>query len=111
MALAQIEITPQSAADKAWFDFAHQDLHRRLIDYLQPIAPDELTAFVLDPLDVNTPTAIYQHQDMHNQLDALLNTPSYDMTVLDWQDQDSRSNWVNDNYQSHLNYSQIVGFD
>lgn len=110
MSLPQIEDVPQTPEDKAWFDFNHQDLHRRLIDYLQPISPDTLDAWVLDPFEVDQATAIYQHQTMHNELDSLLGTPNYDMTVLNWQDPDSRGNWVNNNYQSHLNYSQIVGF-
>lgn len=112
MGLAQIENVPQTDADKATFDFSHQDLHRMLIEYLQPLFPDEvLDAWVIDPFDAASEVNVYQHQNMHNQLDNLLGTPNYDMTTLNWQDPGSRAGWVNDNYQSHLNYSQIVGFD
>lgn len=111
MPLAQIENVPQTPADKGMFDFAHQDIHRRLIDYLQPLFSESLDAFVLDPFDVQSEVNVYQHQNMHNQIDSLLGTPNYDMTTLNWQDQGSRSDWVNNNYQSHLNYAQIVGFD
>lgn len=111
MPLADIETPPQTDADKAAFDFAHQDIHRKLITYLQPISDAQLDAWVLDPLDVASETTVYQHQAMHDQLDALLGTPNYNMTTLNWKDQGSRAAWVNDNYQAHLNYSQIVGFD
>lgn len=111
MALAQLEFVPQNDDDKHAFDFAHQDIHRRLIEYVQSIAGVPFDAFVLDPFDVNSEVNVYQHQDMHNQLDALLGTPNYDMTTLDWADPESRADWINDNYQAHLNYAQIVGFD
>jgi hypothetical protein len=111
MSLAQIENPPQNAADKAVFDFCHQDLHRRLIDYLQPLNPQVMDAWVLDPFDAGSEVNVYQHQNMHNQIDSLLNTPNYDMTELTWDDPGSRASWVDNNYQSHLNYAQIVGFD
>ena len=111
MALAQIQNTPQTEQDKGVFDFSHQDIHMRLIDYLQSLDPAVLDQWVLDPFDVASEVNVYQHQNMHNQLDNLLGTPNYDMTTLNWADQGSRSDWVNNNYQSHLGYSQIVGFD
>jgi hypothetical protein len=110
MSLAQIENVPENAEDKAWFDFNHQDLHRRMIEYLVPITTD-LDAFVIDPFDVRNQSAVLQHQVMHNELDALLNTPNYDMTQLNWDDPDSRSLWFENNYSSHTNYAQITGVD
>jgi hypothetical protein len=110
MPLAEISTTPTNDAEKHTFDFAHQDLHRRLVDYLQPFTGDPLDAFVIDPFDVASGVSVWQHQIMHNQLDNLLHTPNYDMTQLNWDDRGSRENWVDDNYQAHQNYAQIVGF-
>jgi hypothetical protein len=110
MPLADIENPPQNATDKHAFDFAHQDIHRRLIDYMQSLITGlTLDAFVLDPFETTDNTTVYQHQTMHNELDALLGTPNYDMTSLNWQDAGSRGNWVDNNYQSHLAYSQLTG--
>jgi len=110
MSLAQIENEPQTREDKAWFDFNHEDLHRRTNDYLAPITTT-LDSFVMDPFDPFNQTTVLQHQAMHAALDAVLNTPSYDMTTLNWQDPDSRSNWISNNYQSHQGYAQLTGVD
>jgi hypothetical protein len=110
MSLAQLENVPQTADEKHWFDFNHQDLHRRMIEFLVPITTN-LDAWVMDPFDVTNQTAVLQHQVMHNELDALLHTPNYDMTTLNWADADSRGNWVSNNYSSHQNYAQITGVD
>jgi hypothetical protein len=110
MSLAQIENVPATLDDKRWFDFNHQDLHRRMIDYYALVDTD-LDAFVMDPFDVNNQTAVLQHQIMHNELDAILGTPNYDMTTLNWGDADSRGNWISNNYQSHQNYAQLTGVD
>jgi hypothetical protein len=110
MPLADIENTPQNLTDKAQFDFAHQDIHRRLIDYMQSLVTGlTLDAYILDPLHVTDQATVYQHQTMHNELDMLLGTPNYDMTSLNWEDAESRGNWVDNNYQSHLAYSQLTG--
>lgn len=111
MPLADIANPPVSDTDKHAFDFAHQDIHRRLIDYLQPLVAYTLDAWVLDPFDTSTNGTVYQHQNMHNELDAILGTPNYDMTSLNWEDQGSRESWVDNNYESHVAYSQILGVD
>jgi hypothetical protein len=110
MSLSQIEDTPQTLTDKAWFDFNHQDLHRRIIDYLVPITTN-LDSWVMDPFDWRNQTAVLQHQTMHAELDAVLGTPSYDMTTLNVDDPDSLSNWITNNFTSHQNYAALTGVD
>lgn len=112
MPLADIENPPQNETDKQAFDFAHQDIHRRLIDYMQSLVTGlTLDAYVLDPFDTSSNATVYQHQTMHDELDSLLGTPNYDMTTLDWHDRGSRENWVSNNYESHIAYSQLTGVD
>lgn len=111
MPIPNFQNSPQTDADKGLFDFAHQDHHRSLIDFLQPTTDTLLAEFVLDPLPVDSATVIYQHQQMHDQLDELLGTPSYDMTSLNWRDPASRGEWVANNYNSHVNYAQVTGIE
>jgi hypothetical protein len=110
MPITPFETVPQNATEKDQFDFAHQDHHNQIAQFFQT-SGTTLDVFVLDPLQVESGSAILQHQAMHDQLDALLGTPNYDMTVLNWADTASKAQWVGNNYQAHLNYANLLGIE
>lgn len=67
-----------------------------------PVAPVNLTQFILDPMDPdNLGMWFYQHQEMHNQVNALLATTGYDLLSYDWDDPDEFAEWLRLNGDEH----------
>jgi hypothetical protein len=51
----------------------------------------------------------YQHQVMHNQLNAALGTQGFDLLELDWQDPDQFTEWLRLNGDEHTRLSAALG--
>ena len=62
-----------------------------------------LPEYLLDPLPVGDPGQWLQnHQTMHNNLDTLLGVQTYNLTDVDWGDEQQRIGW----FQAHAQLSQ-----
>lgn len=72
--------------------------------------PVILQQFILDPMSqANLPMWLYQHQVMHNQINAVLGTSGYNLLEYDWTDPDSFSEWLMLNGSEHVRISQALG--
>ena len=109
MSLPNLYAFPDNADDwQAWM-FNHAANH---YDWLiSPIASGQnLTQYNLDTSDFNNMGMwFYQHQVMHNQINAVLKTTGFDFTVLDWEDPDQLRNWLNLNGAEHVRISAALG--
>lgn len=110
MPIAILSVVPQSDTEWASWHFAHMAHHRDMIDKVARDLNTHLTEYQLDPPS-RDPTWFYQHQQMHNQLDAVFGIPSLDMTTIDWNDKDSIEAWVYDNFTQHQNEANATGVD
>lgn len=69
-----------------------------------------LAQYILDPMDPNDLGIWnYQHQTMHNQLNALLGTQGFDLLSLDWQDPAQFAEWLRLNASEHQRLSALLG--
>jgi hypothetical protein len=62
-----------------------------------------LAEFLLDPIPTEEiDIFLANHQTMHNDLDAILQVPSQDLTNVDWEDETQRIGW----FQAHAQLTQ-----
>ena len=101
MPLAQLYNTPLNPEQEAVFNFAHADHHRRMIQAAFVRFHITLPEFVLDPLNAQSVDVILQHQTMHNAIDALYGISGFDLTDVNWQDEQQRAGWIWLNAQLH----------
>jgi hypothetical protein len=70
----------------------------------------ELPVYVLDPVNPdNSTTFLYQHQEMHNNTDALLGIAGYDLTTVDMRDPEQLAAWIYLNAQLHYQEATALG--
>src|SRR5271154_1409002 len=88
MGLADIANIPKTPESLATWAFAHMAHHR---DINRVIYQQNRVALSEYPLDqINTQDMgvwIYQHQEMHNNQNAVLGIGGNDLTDIDWNDQ------------------------
>ncbi len=64
---------------------------------LSPVNPDDLGMW------------LYQHQTMHNQINAVLGTSGFNLLSLDWSDPDQFEEWLNQNGDEHTRICSALG--
>ena len=102
MPLAGLYNVPLDDEQKASWDFAHADHHRRMIAAAKAKFGSVLAEYVLDPFNVLNPDSALQHQQMHNAIDSLYGVSGYDLADVNWQNQEQRASWVWLNAQLHI---------
>lgn len=109
MSLPRLYAFPNSEDEWRSWTFNHAANHYDWVN--APKAAGKM--LVQYPLDLIDPRDLgmwlYQHQVMHNQVNALLQTSGFDLTVLDWEDPDQLRNWINLNGAEHVRISAALG--
>ncbi len=115
MSLAQISTVPSSEDELNSWSLSHAAHHDDLIrvkNQLQAAASTTLTRFttyVLDPFDPkDLGNWLWQHQQMHNEMNAALGTSGYSLNSLDWNDEGSVADWIARNYDEHQRFGTIL---
>lgn len=86
---------------KAW-SFNHAANHYDMVFAVQQQKNQNLAQYLLDPIDPdNIGMWLYNHQVMHNQVNAALGTQGFNLLGLDWQDPEQFQNWLNLNATEH----------
>lgn len=87
--------------------------HRDIVLAIYQLLTVQLNVFILDPVDPANPeqmgTWLYQHQQMHNEMDALFGIAGANLTQLNWSDPSGVSNWMQQNFNEHFLLSNILG--
>lgn len=110
MGLASIANVPVDKETTDEWAFSHMAHHRDIIRVINEKFQIILPEYSLDPLDPNDlGTWGYQHQIMHNQMDAILSIAGNDLLDVSWQDQGERASWIELNFREHLQANQILG--
>lgn len=115
MGLATLYNTPQDPVSLAEWSFAHASHHVDIIRFITEqdsakLGGQVLVSYVLDPLDPeNTVLWQYQHQIMHNQMNAVLGIVGQNLTGVDWRDPEALSQFIDDNASEHLQANRILG--
>ena len=84
----------------------HLDINRTI--YLR--TGTTLASYVLDPLDLdNFGTWLYQHQVMHQNMDAILQINGYDLLDANLKDPNEFAGWIFANSDEHKQAADILG--
>jgi hypothetical protein len=109
MSLAGLYNIPETETQLAEWSFinaaAHADINRVILQRFNVIIP----SFVLDPIDPRNMQAwLYQHQQMHSDMDFVLGIQGFDLTDVNWQDQSQFAGWIQSHAAEHMQAGQIL---
>lgn len=110
MSLTTIFSVPRNDEDLASWAFSHMAHHRDINRVVQEQFATRIDEFALDPFDPeNMDGWLALHQQMHNQQNAAMGISGYNLSEVDWQDENSRSEWIWQNADEHFRANQILG--
>jgi len=110
MGLPSIFSQPSTADDWRAWSFNHAANHYDLISAVALQKSQNLTQFCLDPMNPDDIGFwLYQHQETHNQINAVLGTSGFDLLSLDWEDKEAFAEWCLLNATEHQRLSAALG--
>lgn len=113
MALAALFNVPGTEEELLQWSFAHFAHHLDLVNSIYNLTKIPLPIFVLDPFSPKDPNSVeawsYLHQIMHQNQNALLGINGFDLTSVDWQDQNQVAAWIQLNATEHVEAANILG--
>ena len=113
MSIAALYNIPTNEAQLAQWSFVNAAQHADIIRLIFQTRGQQLDAFVLDPFDPQDPASMqtwaYQHQVMHQQMDAVLGISGYDLTEVDFTNQGVLAGWIASHALEHVQAAQILG--
>lgn len=110
MGLADIVNVPESAESLAVWAFSHMAHHRDINRAIYQQFANALPEYPLDEINIaDMGVWIYQHQEMHNNQNAILGIGGNDLTDVDWQNQGELSSWIQLNFTEHYQASNLLG--
>lgn len=102
MPLATISEPPHDSEGLATWAFSHMAHHRDIIRVIRERFAIVLPEFCLDPLDPKDPSLwVFQHQVMHQQMDAVLGIAPFNLSLVDWSNLQSLEPWIAANSIEH----------
>lgn len=108
-AIAALYNVPGNMAELNTWAFAHAAHHRDINRKIYALNGTSLIENNLDPINPNDLGVwLYQHQQMHDQFEAVLGIAGYDLLDVNWQNQDELAGWVLLNANSHQQAADIL---
>ena len=85
----------------------HRDCIRAVLQEKNTV----LSEYSLDPINLQDGFGIwvYQHQTMHNAMNAVLGTNGFDLSDTNWQDKGEFAAWIQNNENEHYQWATILG--
>ena len=94
MSVANILNIPASPSDMRTWGTLHMIWHRNVIRSIFLNKNIALTEYVLDPAELRRESTWPQnHQTMHAEMDAVLGLSGYDLSDVDWTNQEEVLGW------------------
>lgn len=111
MTVAALLNIPETQDQYNEWSFAHAAHHRDCIRAATAKGSAGLQEFILDPINLQDGFGewVYQHQTMHNQMNAALNTNGFDLTDTNWQDKGQLAAFIQNNENEHYQWATILG--
>lgn len=109
-AIAALYNVPSDQNELNVWAFAHASHHREINAAILALGGPVLLEVPLDPIN---PEAIQvwlaQHQEMHDQFEAVLNIGGYDLLDVDWQNPQELAGWILLNASVHQQAANGLG--
>ena len=103
ISVAQIFNIPGDDDQFAMWTRVHMIWHRSTLVEIQRLTAIILPEYLLDPINPNDiDVFLNNHQQMHNDLDAILDISTVDLQNVDWEDETQRVGW----FQAHAQLTQ-----
>lgn len=108
-AIASIFNVPSTQNELDIWSFAHaahhRDINRAIYQLVQVVLPE----YVFDPINPHDiEVFLYQHQDLHQRMDALLGIEGNDLLDVDFRDKNELAGWIWLNSSEHYQAAQIL---
>lgn len=99
------------ARGKSQFSLANADHHIRVNDAIFGAYSLLLPYYVLDPIPSSEALNawLWNHQDVHNQMNAVAGVTGNDLTTVDFRDTDQVASWVWLHADEHMQVANILG--
>lgn len=108
--LATLATWPKTPSEFATWSFAHMAHHRDIGRVLLQQYDIRVDEYALDPFDPqNMGNWPYLHQVMHQQMDKALGIDGFDLSEIDWEDEDRMMSWLAQNCNEHYQAGAILG--
>lgn len=109
MSLAAIFNVPRTEQELQEWSFAHMANHRDILRLIYEVLGIALPEYMLDPIDPDeTGTWQRQHQEMHRDMNSLLDTSGFNLLGLDWHNQNRLAAWIQLNAIEHRQVSNLL---
>lgn len=100
---------PGTVDESNSWSFAHSSHHRDIIKAVFEQYGVSLPEYALDPIPTqDLSTWIYQHQQMHNDMNQIVGVSGYNLSNVNWKNIESRSGWIFSNANEHTNVAGIL---
>lgn len=107
--IAGLYNVPSTEAELNTWAFAHAAHHRDINRLILQLTGTQLIESILDPINPNDIGVwLYQHQQMHDQFEAVLGIAGYDLLDVDWENQNELAGWVLLNASAHQQAANIL---
>lgn len=108
-AIADLYNVPSTDEERAQWAFAHMAHHRDINRVIYQLVQISLPEYQLDPINIaDSGTWEYQHQLMHDNFDSILGISGFDLSSVNWHDQNELAGWIFLNSQEHLQAADIL---
>lgn len=91
MPVANLFSVPKNRAEEGAWSFSHLAHHRDLISTVQRVFNITLPEYAIDPFGDNVADL---HQQMHDDLDAIIGVSGFDLSEVNWKDANDRASWI-----------------
>lgn len=109
MSVAAIFNVPHDENSLNEWAFSHMASHRDIIRVIYQLSGIALPEYSLDPVDPSD-SGVWQrqHQEMHQQMNALLGTSGFNLLGLDWRDENKLAAWIQLDAIEHRQVSDLL---
>lgn len=109
-AVAAIYNVPSIEPEWQSWAFAHMAHHRDVIRVIREDVNILLNEYALDPFDPYDAGVWFdQHQIMHQDMDAVLGIAGFDLSEVDFKNEQERAAWIFLNASEHKQAADILG--
>jgi hypothetical protein len=112
MSLAALWNIPETQDQLSAWSFVNAAAHADIIARIFQATGKQLDSFILDPFDPHDEASfqpwLYQHQAMHQQMDAILGIQGYDLTDVDFSNDGLLAGWIQSHAVEHMQAGQIL---
>lgn len=107
--IASLFNVPGSEPELNAWAFAHAAHHIDINARIIALGGSTVQSFVLDPINLDDlQNWLYQHQWMHQQMDAQLGISGYNLVDVDWENSDEFAGWIQLNANEHYQIANLL---